>query len=212
MLYGIWASDYVGGEVSKQQHAAAKFLKEAVGTSNDALKCIGERIVGTSELTVGAFKSGVARLKHAWALYDPSRHGDYRHQYGQDIGASSLCYLSLALWHIGLVDQASQVAADAIELAETLSHPHTLVYTLCHARGLTDILRGRHEHMPAYAGSVISLCHENGFAHWANFGTILSGWAEVCGGRVATGLTLMREAGRRGKKVERSCGCPSFLY
>ena len=183
VLYGIWASNYVGGEVSKQQHAAAEFLKEAEETSNDALKCIGKRIVGTTELTVGAFKSGVSRLNQARALYDPSRHGNYRDQYGQDIGASTLCYLSLALWHVGLVDQASKVASDAVALAEQLSHPHTLVYTLCHARGLMDILRNRREDMHVYAASVLTLCQENGFAHWANFGTILNGWAAVGGVR-----------------------------
>ena len=193
VLYGIWASNYVGGEVSKQQHAAAEFLKEAEETSNDALKCAGKRIVGTTELTVGAFKSGVSCLNQAWALYDPSRHGNYRHQYGQDIGASTLCYLSLALWHVGLVDQASKVASDALALAEQLSHPHTLVYTLCHARGLMDILCKRREDMHVYAASVLTLCQEYGFAHWANFETILNGWAAVGRGQVDTGLTLIRE-------------------
>src|SRR5262245_64986200 len=30
-------------------------------------------------------------------------------QYGQDIGTTVMCYLSWALWHLGYVDQASQL-------------------------------------------------------------------------------------------------------
>ena len=68
------------------------------------------------------------------------RHADY-HQFGQDIGASALCYLSWALWHLGYVNQASEAATEAMKLAEKLSHPHTLVYTICHARGFIDLFR-----------------------------------------------------------------------
>ena len=211
VLYGIWASNYVGGEILKQQGAAAEFLKEAVETSNDALKCMGQRIAGTTELTVGAFKSAVIHLNQARALYDPSRHGGYRHQYGQDIGASTLCYLGLALWHVGLVDQASKVASSAVALAEQLSHPHTLVYTLCHARGLMDILRKRPEDMHVYAALVDSLCQENGFAHWANFGTILNGWRATGRGEADLGLTLIRDGRTAWQKGGAQLWLPLFL-
>jgi hypothetical protein len=48
---------------------------------------------------MGEFTSGLHHLKQARALYDSEHHASYRHQYGQDIGASALCYLSWALWH-----------------------------------------------------------------------------------------------------------------
>jgi hypothetical protein len=51
-------------------------------------------------------------------------------------------------------------------LAEKASHPHTLVYTMCHARGFMDLFRRHHKDMRAYASLVISICNENGFLHW----------------------------------------------
>src|SRR5262249_726217 len=47
--------------------------------------------------------------------------------------------------------------------------------------------------MPEYAGSVISICNENGFSHWANCGTILDGWAAVCLGQVDRGIDMLRK-------------------
>ena len=192
-LYGIWASHYVAGEMAKQRAAAAEFMTEAEQTHDVAIKCIAHRIVGTAAVIMGEFAPGCSHLKQAWALYDPERHTGYRYQYVQDIGAATLCYLSWALWHLGYLDQASEAAAEAMKLAERLSHPHTLVYTICHARGFMDLFRQRSEDMQSYAGLVISICNENGLLHWANCGNILDGWAAVCAGQVDQGTETLRE-------------------
>ena len=193
VLYGIWASHYVAGEVAKQRSAAAEFLMEADRTRDTAIQCIAHRIVGTSHVTMGEFATGLHHLKRARALYNSEHHALYRHQYGQDIGASTLCYLSWALWHLGHIDQASEVANEAMRLAEKLSHPHTLVYTICHARDFMDLFRRRYEDIQMYAGLIVSISNENRFSHWANYGTVLDGWAAVCVGQVEWGIKLLRE-------------------
>src|SRR5262249_20690631 len=188
-LYGIWACHYVGGEVAKQRDAAMEFLAEAERYKDPAALCTAYRILGTTCVTMGEFAAGLHHLERARELYDAECHSCYR--YGQDIGVAALCYLSWALWHLGNVDQASEVAAEAMKRAEELSHPHTLVYTICHARGFMDLFMRRCEDTQLCAGSVISLCTENGFSHWVNCGRILEGWAEVCRGRVHQGIELL---------------------
>ena len=47
--------------------------------------------------------------------------------YGQDIGATALSYLCWALWHLGYVDKAAEVAAEAMKRAQALAHPFTLL-------------------------------------------------------------------------------------
>ncbi len=193
VLYGVWASHYVAGEMAMQRAAAAEFMAEAERTPDVAIQCIAHRIVGTTAVTMGEFATGCNHLKQAWALYDPERHAGYRYQYVQDIGAATLCYLSWALWHLGYLDQASEAAAEAMRLAKRLSHPHTLVYTICHARGFMDLFRRDTEDMQSYAGLVISICNENGLLHWENCGTILDGWAAVCAGQVHQGMETLQE-------------------
>jgi predicted ATPase/DNA-binding response OmpR family regulator len=211
VLYGGWASPYVAGETAKQRPLAVEFLAEAERTSSTALQCIAHRIVGTTDLTMGEFATALDHLKQARALYDSEHHANYRHQYGQDIGASALCYLSWALWQLGFVDQASEVAAEAMELAEKLSHPHTLVYTICHTQGFMDLFRRRYEDIQSYADLVISICRENGFSHWMNCGKIFHGWAAVCRGQVDTGMEVLREGMVGWQKSGAGLWMPIFL-
>src|SRR5262249_17232416 len=192
LLYGMWACHYVGGEIAKQRDTAAELLAEAERHNDTAALCIAHRAVGTTYVTTGDFAAGLHHLERARALYDAERHASYRYQYGQDLGAAALCYLSWALWHLGKVDQASKVAAEAMKRAEELSHPHTLVYTICHARGFMDLFRRRCEDTQLYAGLGVSLCTENGFSHWINCGRVLEGWAKICRGNVDEGIELLQ--------------------
>jgi class 3 adenylate cyclase/DNA-binding response OmpR family regulator/predicted ATPase len=192
ILYGIWAGHYVGGEVAKQRDAAIEFLAEAERHNDTAALCIAHRALGTTCVTTGEFAEGLHHLERARELYDAEQHSCYRFQYGQDIGVAALCYLSWAQWHLGYVDQASEVAAEAMKRAEELSHPHTLVYAICHARGFMDLFRHRCEDTQSYAALVVSVCTENGLSHWLNCGRILEGWAKICRGEVDQGIEVFR--------------------
>jgi predicted ATPase len=169
-----------------------EFLAEAERHNDTAALCIGHRILGTTCLTTGKFPEARRHLERARDLYDAGQHASYRFQYGQDIGVAALCYLSWAQWHLGYVDQALTVAAEAMKRAEELSHPHTLVYTICHARGFMDLFRRRCEDMHSYAASVVSLCADNGFSHWINCGRIFEGWGEICRGEVDQGIEALQ--------------------
>ena len=192
ILYGIWACYYVGGEVAIRA-AAEEFLAEAERHDDTAALCLSHRTLGTTLVTMGDFVGGRWHLERARALYDPVNHARFRYQYGQDIGAAALCYLCWALWHLGYVEQASEAAAKAMALAEALSHPHTLSYTICHARGMLDVCRGRTEDMRSYASAAVALSTEHGFPFWAAGGQILEGWAVTCEGRTDEGIELLEE-------------------
>ena len=211
ILYGIWACHYVGGEVAKQTSAAAEFLTEAERHNDAAALCVAHRIMGTTYVTKGEFTTALPHLKQARALYDPQHHVPLQYQYGQDVGAAALCYLSWSLWHLGFVDQASEVAADAVKRAEELSSPHTQVFTICHARGMIDIFRRRSEDMRSYAGSVVSLCNEHGLSHWMACGRILEGWAATSRGEVDHGVDLLRAGVAAWRKAGARLWLPVFM-
>jgi predicted ATPase len=152
---------------------------------------------------MGEFARARRHLEQARALYDPETHPHLRFQYGQDIGVAASCYLTLALWHLGYVHQASEVAAEAVQRAEELAHPLTLAYAICHARGLVDICRRLPEEARFYSGQVVLLCTEHGFPFWAAGGRILNGWARFSQGEAAgievfrAGLAAWRKTGAR---------------
>jgi class 3 adenylate cyclase/predicted ATPase len=188
ILYGMWACYYVGGEVNKQHVAATEFLSEAETHDDTAALCLAHRALGTTYFTMGQFSAARKQLERARGLYDPDHHLRFRFQYGQDIGTTAMCYLSWALWHLGYVDQASQLASKAVNRAEEISHPHTLVYTLCHARGMMDVFRRQSDDTKSYAGVVTSLCSEHAFPFWAAGGQIFGGWAAINQGEVDAGV------------------------
>jgi len=188
ILYGTWACYYVGGEVNKQHVAATEFLSQAEIHDDTAALCLAHRALGTTYLTMGEFFAARKHLEQAQGLYDPDHHLRFRFQYGQDIGTTVTCYLSWALWHLGYIDQASQLASKAVNRAEGISHPHTLVYTLCHARGMMDVFRRQADDTISYAGVVTSLCAEHAFPFWAAGGQIFGGWAAINQGEVDAGV------------------------
>jgi DNA-binding response OmpR family regulator/class 3 adenylate cyclase/predicted ATPase len=188
ILYGLWAASYVGGVSSEQLSVASEFLTEAERWGDAAPLCMAHRAMGASLLNGGDFAASLSHLQQACALYDPERHSPLRHQYGQDIGAAALCYLSWALWHRGSPDQAEAIACEALRRAEKLSHPHTLVYTVAHASCFMSIFRRRPDDLEACADLVLSLCTEHGFSHWINFGRVCHGWVAVCRGEFDRGI------------------------
>ena len=194
ILYGIWACYYVGGEVVVMLRAAADdFLTEAERHEDTAALCLAHRTLGTTLVTLGDFVGGRWHLERARALYDPVKHARLRYRYGQDIGAAASCYLCWALWYLGYVEQAAEVSAEAMTFAEASAHPHTLAYTICHARGMLDVCRGRTEDMRSYASMAVALSTEHGFPFWAAGGRIFEGWAVVCEGKTDQGLKLLEE-------------------
>ena len=225
VLYGLWASHYTAGEPVKLRDTAGEFLAEAERTNDAATLCVAHRLTGTTYVALGEFATALRHLKLALTLYESERDVGYHqfeggraserhagyHHFGQDIGVSALCYLSWALWHLGYVDQASKAATEAMKLAEKLSHPHTLVYTMCHARGFLDLFQRRGEDTSSYAGLIISICKEHGFSHWTNFGVILDGWAAVCAGHLDRGMAVLQEGIDRYQKAGARLWLPMFL-
>ena len=98
-----------------------------------------------------------------------------------------------------------------MKLAEGLSHPHTLVFTICHARGFMDLFRRCCEDTSSYARLVVSICNENGFLHWVNVGVILGGWAAVRRGQLDRGMEALREGMAGWQKVGARLWMPMFL-
>jgi predicted ATPase len=119
-----------------------------------------------------------------------------------------LCW---ALWHLGYVDQAAAVAAEATQRAEALAHPFTLAYTLCHARGMIDVFRRCPEDTQSYANTVISICTEHDFPFWTAGGRILEGWAIACQGKANEGIQKLDEGLAAWRKTGARLWLPIFL-
>jgi hypothetical protein len=62
---------------------------------------MAHRIMGLSLLHTGDVVDGQANLERAMTLYDPAEHRSLATRFGQDIGAATSCWKSLASWLLG---------------------------------------------------------------------------------------------------------------
>jgi predicted ATPase len=92
-----------------------------------------------------------------------------------------------------------------------LSHPFTLAYTICHARGMMDIFRRCPEDTRSYAHTVISICTEHDFPFWTAGGRILDGWATAWQGNVDEGIEKLDEGLAAWRKTGARLWLPIFL-
>jgi TolB-like protein/predicted ATPase len=191
VLYGIWVVAYVGGNAKRLLDLAREFQSHAESQATSGPCLIGHRILGASLMVVGNYREALPHLTLAASLYQPDEHRELAFRYGQDVGATALCYLAWALWHNGFFAQATLTADRAIRHAREFGHAHTLVYTLWHAATVSLLARDA-VRVAALANEVVEVSAEHGFAMWLAYGNIFVGWAAARRGEVATGIGRMR--------------------
>jgi predicted ATPase len=203
VLYGVFSANFVGGKARAALDRAKEFLSLAQsGTVSGAL-LLGHRIVSTALFTIGDYPAVFSHAQRAVALYVPEQHHALAFQFGQDIGVSALCYYTLALWHLGYPDQASNAARETLRNARQSAHAHTIAYAVFHL-GIKAALERNVDEIAECSNELIALAREHGLGQWSGWGLIMQGWALAQRGqgpisvdRVRQGLTVSRETGAR---------------
>ena len=116
------------GDVMRE--LAAQFRALADKQSATGPPMIGHRLMGLSLLHTGDIADGRAHLDRAITLYDPAEHRPLATRFGQDVGAASLSWKSLASWLLGHPEAALADAERALKVAREAGHSATLMYVL----------------------------------------------------------------------------------
>jgi predicted ATPase len=201
VLYGVWAVDNVRGNAERALEHAQQFLALAETQPASAPRLIGHRILGTALLWTGDFRQARSHLERAALLYRSEEHREFAFRHGQDIGASALCNLSLALWHNGYPDQAARTADRAFLHARELGHAYTLAFALYFLAMLAVLSRAvlRVERL---ANENATISKEHGFPRVLAVSDVQLGWVSACRGQGADGVERMR----RGIAAESNTG------
>jgi len=141
----------------------------------------------------GAFAQAREHGEEGLAFYDPQQGRADVSLYGNDAGALCRLFRALALWHLGYPDQAVRGADEGLALAQELSHPFALVFTL-NLSALVHQLCRQVQAVQERAEAVVRISAERGFPLHLAVGTALRGWALAAQGQEDEGLRQM-EAG-----------------
>jgi class 3 adenylate cyclase/predicted ATPase len=201
VLYGLWVANLVAFNGDVMLELAGQFIALSEKQSATAPLMLGQRIMGLSLMHTGDIADGQAHLERALTLYDPAEHRPLATRFGQDIGAASLSWNSLAHWLLGYPDAALVDSESAIKIGREIGHSPTLMYVLNFSIW-TDIHCGNYSTATALVSEFNALKNQTGSLFWAAWGTMqrgcllaLTGKASDAAQTITSGLTEMRQTG-----------------
>jgi hypothetical protein len=112
VLYGFWVANLVAFNGDVMRELAVQFLALAKKQTATGPLMMGHRLMGLSLLHTGDVVEGRAHLDRAITFYDPAEHRPLATRFGQDIGAATLSWKSLAHHFIPL--GATEVGAKPV--------------------------------------------------------------------------------------------------
>lgn len=183
ITYGLWKFHSGRGDLSSSMQRANELLVLSDLTANGIFKVAAHRALATSLYRTGhferAFAEAVAGISERQLVF-PAYFGD-------DPTINCECFASLALWHLGNVEQCLARQSDAIGHARERADAHGLAVALYLAAYPFDFT---HNHSKARQHStwMIELSAEHGFRWWLAAGMIRHGWADAMLGSVEEGL------------------------
>src|SRR4030095_2569183 len=91
----------------------------------------GHHSLWTTMVAMGETIASIPHCERGIALYDPTRHAPHVLVYSaHDASVCGRWHLALGHWFLGYPDRATTALRDALNLAEKLAHPASLVNTL----------------------------------------------------------------------------------
>ena len=201
VLYGLWVANLVAFNGSVMRELAVQFLALAQKQSATGPLMLGHRLMGLSLLHTGNIADGRAHLDRAFTLYDYAEHRPLATRFGQDIGAATLCWRSLAFWLLGYLEAALADTEHALAVAREIGHSATLMYVL-NFSAWTHIHCGNYAAATAMIDEFSALKDQTGSLFWAAWGMMQGGCVLALTDKVSdavqtitSGVTAMRSTG-----------------
>jgi predicted ATPase len=180
---------------------AVQFLALANKQTTTGPLMLGHRLMGLSLLHTGDIAGGRTHLDRAITLYDFAEHRLLATRFGQDIGAATLCWKSLAYWLLGHPQAALADTEQALKVAREIGHSATLMYVL-NFSAWTHILCGNYAAANALVDEFNALKDQTGSMFWAAWGMMQQGCilaltdkASDAVHTIDSGVTAMRSTG-----------------
>jgi class 3 adenylate cyclase/predicted ATPase len=201
VLYGFWVANLVAFNGDVMRELAVQFLALADKQRATGPLMMGHRLMGLSLLHTGEITDGRAHLDRAITLYDPAEHRPLATRFGQDIGAATLSWKSLAFWLLGYPQAALADSEHALKVAREIGHSATLMYVL-NFSAWTHILCGNYAAANALVDEFSGLKDQTGSLFWGAWGMMqrgcllaLTGKASDAVQTITCGLSAMRSTG-----------------
>ena len=193
ILYGFWATNYVGHNGDALLELASQFLALAEKQSATGPLLIAHRLMGSSLSTTGELVGGRTRLDKAIALYDRAEHSLLATRFGQDVGVVILSWQSWTVWVLGYPEAALADVELAVKNAREIGHAPTLIYALFFA-SFTHAFCGNYATARALSYELVALAGEKGASFWEAQAMSYRGCLSALTGEAADAVHMITSA------------------
>src|SRR5262249_50273421 len=120
VLWGLWMYYEVGSDLPKSRELGERLFALAQTAHDSAQLIQGRMALAVTSFSLGELAATREHTEQGNALYDPGRHSNHTHVYGQDPKVAGLAFGATALWLLGYPDQAVERSRQAVALGGEL--------------------------------------------------------------------------------------------
>ena len=131
VYYGLWAGNFVRGELPPMRTHAAAFLRGVEARLDLPEASVAHRVLGSTHWFAGEYEKARDHLERALALFQPGRDDDLAFRFGQDASVAAMAFLASVLWPLGEVDRACQLVEEMVGRATQRGQVATIVWGRC---------------------------------------------------------------------------------
>jgi class 3 adenylate cyclase/predicted ATPase len=175
-LFGLWGHAWMGGKNDDAHRMAEEFLTRSRASSDPVLALVGHRIMGSTLLTLGEFRSSADHFEKAITLSAAKEKQPLYDRYMVEPQSASLLLLSWDLWFLGYPDLSLLRVSEALASAQHLGHPYTVAFAH-YMTSVVHLLRGDADLAIASAEMSFEMSQEQRFSLYAILSRISRGRA-----------------------------------
>lgn len=178
-LYGSWYGTLMRTDYSHSREIGQQLLALASNSGVAAFRVSAHRALGTALFYTGELRQALQTQQRGLSIpaSDDNRAQAMRFDVA-DPWVTLQCYRAATLWLLGRSQESATARQQALQAAQRIDHPFTLVLTmgrgcwlgqLCGDRALTR----------EYAEQTCNLARQHDFPFWLGWGTLIGAWANT---------------------------------
>jgi class 3 adenylate cyclase/tetratricopeptide (TPR) repeat protein len=211
IMLGMWEWRLVRGELLTCVDLAADGVALAEKLRDPGILMEAIFMPGVTMFYRGQFASARACYEKALSTYDDRARTKFWTAYtGHNAGVTHRCYLALALWHLGLPDQALKLGREACELARTIGHAFSLGHAVDFVAFLGHYCRLGAE-VKAAAEEEKAIATEQSFQLWHALAMLHQGAAMLVDGWPDQALPLLQKGYDSFRATGAEVRAPTYL-